>query len=193
MPAPLIRAFIAIHLPPAVRDYLDNLVKQWADVAPPGVVRWVKPDAMHVTLRFLGESPAARLETLATQLAVVAGQYPPLQFRLAQSGCFPNSRRPRVIWAGLDGDTALAVELAQRLDQSAVALGWPPDDHSFQPHITLGRVNERRPSPAPLNLPLAQPLSPLVVPVDAFSLMRSQLRPEGPVYTLLRRFPLNGV
>lgn len=188
----LIRAFIAFHLSPAVCDYLGQLMQMLAAATPPGAVRWVKADGLHVTLCFLGDSPPARLEALMTELELCAHQRPPFQLSLMQAGCFPDCRRPRVIWAGLADETQSAERLAVDINRRVAALGWQIDKRPFRPHVTLGRVNERFQRPGALTLLLDQPAPALLTPVVAFSLMRSQLRPPGPVYTELRRFELVG-
>lgn len=188
----VIRAFIAFHLPPVVCDHLEGFIQTLATATPAGAVRWVKTGGLHVTLSFLGDSPMARLEALSAELALSARRQPAFQLSLASAGCFPDCRRPRVIWAGLAGDTQAAQRLATEINRCVTDLGWQTDDRPFRAHITLGRVNERFQRPGALALPLDQPLPPLPVPVAAFSLMQSQLRPQGPIYTELRRFALTG-
>ncbi len=187
--AGLIRAFIALPLPPAVTAYLGRVSQELSADWPDGWVRWVRPQAMHITLRFLGESTPQQLTTLTARLIPLVQAQPGVTLRLAALGCFPNARRPRVIWAGVQGEVAPLEKLAGQIEAVVTAGGWTPEPRSFQAHITLGRMRPERQPPG-VRLPAGQLLTPQTIPVDAIHLMRSDLRPEGPQYTLLHTFPL---
>ena len=176
-----IRAFIAVNLPPAVKEALDQVSQTLAQQMPPRVVRWVKPDRMHLTLRFLGDTAVASLPTLATALDQLTPQHAPFNLHLATLGCFPNRKRPRVIWVGLQGDTTPLHTLKQALDQTLIPHGWQPEEKPFKAHLTIGRIKDSRllrNSQWQANIPH------LIVPVTAVHLIQSQLRPSGPIYTI---------
>lgn len=175
-----IRAFIAITLPEAVRRQLGVACQSLAAQLPPRAVRWVQPALIHLTLRFLGEVEVGKVVALAAALDRVAANTPAFTMRLGELGCFPNSRRPRVIWVSLE-DSGPAVVLQRALEQDLVAGGWPPEDKPFHPHLTLGRVKGEAGQVG--RLPWGQALEPLPVPVEAIHLIESQLRPSGPIYT----------
>jgi 2'-5' RNA ligase len=140
-----IRAFIAIHLPDDVKKYLGNLTDELAEAVPRRSVRWVQPDRMHLTLRFLGDTDLALLPELQRALDATAAQYRQFGLQLHGFGCFPNCRRPRVLWVGVDGELKQAATLKDALDTALVPLGWDAEDRPFRPHLTLGRVNDARP------------------------------------------------
>jgi len=178
---PTIRAFIAIHLPTKVQAELSRIAATLGEGLPRGAVRWVQPELMHLTLHFLGDTDVGKLPAAGRAMdAAVAGRAP-FTLTLDGLGCFPNPRRPRVVWAGLAGDTAPLLALKAALDEQLAALGWPPEDKPFRAHLTLGRVKDER---AAQNLSLTAPLPQLAVPVTAIYLMESQLRPDGPIYTV---------
>ena len=178
---PTIRAFIAIHLPPDVQTALGRVTATLGEGLPRGAVRWVRPELMHLTLRFLGDTDVARMPAVGRAMDTAVAGRAPFSLTLDGLGCFPNPRRPRVVWAGLAGDTAPLLALKAALDAQLAALGYPPEDKPFRAHLTLGRVKDER---AAQNLALAVPLPQLVVPVAAIYLMESQLRPDGPIYTV---------
>ena len=175
-----IRAFIAIDLPPDVKAALGGVAAELGQGLPRGVVRWVRPEQMHLTLRFLGDTPAERLPALYAAMDAVAAGRAPFALRLTEPGCFPNARRPRVVWVGLGGDAAALAALVAALNAALSALGLPPEDKPFRAHLTLGRVKDERAAP---DLSLSAAVPALAVPVAAIHLIESDLRPDGPVYT----------
>ena len=176
-----IRAFIAIHLPSEVQAALGRVAATLSEGLPRGAVRWVRPELMHLTLHFLGDTDVGRLPAIGRAMDDAVAGRAPFTLTLDGLGCFPNPRRPRVVWAGLAGDMAQLLALKAALDEQLAALGWPPEDKPFRAHLTLGRVKDERAAQA---LSLTTPLPQPAVPVAAIHLMESQLRPEGPVYTV---------
>jgi RNA 2',3'-cyclic 3'-phosphodiesterase len=176
-----IRAFIAIELPATVRDYLEAVTADLAAQIKTGTVRWVTPERMHLTLRFLGDTAVAQLPMIYEALDRVAGQQQPFQLQLTQLGAFPNQKRPRVIWVGLEGETAVLTALKPQLDEALLPLGWPPEEKPFRPHLTLGRVKDSR---VGQQIKWQSRIGQLAVPVTAVHLIESQLHPDGPRYTI---------
>lgn len=176
-----IRAFIAIHLPADIQEVLGAMSRELAPRLPERAVSWVQPERMHLTLRFLGDTPAGRLGELGEMLDAVAAQHRPFELRLGQLGAFPNERRPRVIWVGLAGDVPHAAALQKALDTALIPLGWQPDGKPFSPHLTLGRVKRDHDQ---VRLPWGKGVAPASFPVREIFLMESQLRPQGPLYTV---------
>jgi 2'-5' RNA ligase len=192
-----IRAFIAIELPAAIRQQLDALERQiQAAAGEPArrAVRWVPAGNIHLTLKFLGEEPAAKLAPLAELLQRESARVAPFEMQVGELGAFPNLRRPRVIWVGTQAPPAL-LALQQAIEAGARRLGYPAEERGFSPHLTLGRVNQS--ARAEETAPLARALGEMKVgslgslPVTAVHLFRSDLRSGGPVYTVLQRFPLS--
>ena len=138
------RLFVAIDLPVEVRRALGDLIAELRQQSPEA--RWVRPEGMHITLKFLGHvsdgADAPQLGSIRTALATVCSSDPiDMQFRGV--GFFPDARRPRVVWCGIDASPNLA-QLAADIDRALEPLGFPPEDRAFVPHLTLARLNASR-------------------------------------------------
>jgi 2'-5' RNA ligase len=183
-----IRSFIAVDLSAPVRAALQRLRDQFAQLK--CEVRWVRVEGVHVTLKFLGLVEPARLEQIHTTLATGITGQPALRVRARGLGAFPNLRRPRVLWVGLEGE-GLA-ELAARVEEAMRRLDFEPEKRGFSPHITLGRVNGMRGWSRVEELFKAQLSDDFgECIVDAVTIYRSTLRPDGAVYTPLWTIPLS--
>lgn len=176
-----IRAFIAIRLPGDILQVLGAVAGELKPRVADRAVTWVKPERMHLTLRFLGDTPVSQLEALSAALDVAAAQHRTFVLQLGQLGAFPTERRPRVIWVGLGGETEAAAALQKALDAVLVPLGWRPDSKKFSPHLTLGRVKREDDR---INLPWGKAVVPTAFTVSEIHLIESELRPNGPLYTV---------
>jgi 2'-5' RNA ligase len=176
-----IRAFIAIELPQTVKQELAQVSAGLAQQVAERAVRWVQPEKMHLTLRFLGDTAVPQLPILTHQLDDLATQHKPFNLHLGGLGCFPNRQRPRVIWAGLVGDEAALQSLKRELDERLSPLGWLPDDKAFQAHLTLGRVNDGRQL---TQIKWDTAVKPIAFTVKEVHLIASRLTPKGPHYTV---------
>jgi 2'-5' RNA ligase len=182
-----IRLFIAIELPEPIQKALLEAAAQLGRRLPEGVVRWVKPEQMHLTLRFLGDTAVARLPALQDQLEELGNQHAPFCLRLNGVGAFPNRQKPRVVWAGLAGELAVLQAMQVALEARVVALGWAGEQRPFSPHITLGRVKD---AGQVQEMAWGSDLAALEFRVTAVQLVQSELRPFGPIYTVRQMVPL---
>jgi 2'-5' RNA ligase len=135
-----LRLFIAVAAPPeaiaACATLIDGVRASVGDAA----VRWVRPEGLHVTLRFLGATAPARVDGLVAAMAAAAEGEGPFDVGLAGAGAFPSLARPRTVWIGIvDGAPRLGA-LAGRLAAPLAELGWPPEGRPFRPHLTVGRT-----------------------------------------------------
>lgn len=182
------RLFAALDLPTLVRDALAVGAKRLRTALPQNSVRWVRPDGIHLTLRFFGDTQPELVPALQAALARSVSGLGPVELELDDLGVFPNAVAPRVIWVGLRGALEVLQTLQQRLESEARALGFRPETRPFTPHLTLGRVNQLR---APEKQKLAQLLKERVVSapgpfvLDQLSLIKSDLKPMGAIYTPL--------
>ena len=192
-----IRTFIAIELDDALRRALGNVQAQLQRDRAARLVRWVQPASIHITLKFLGDVNADRLPALERAMADACAGTPPFSLALAGLGAFPNTRRPNVIWVGANGQVDVAAQLAQKIDAACVALGFAPEERPFAPHLTLGRVKrdasipERQLIGAMIDATKVETLGELKI--DHVSVMKSELRPSGSVYTCLDTINLKRV
>ncbi len=189
---PTIRSFIAIELPDHARTELTRLQDRLRDIAPPKTVRWTAPKNIHLTLHFLGDVPVHQVEEASHTVRDVGAAHIPFSLKLSNLGCFPNTRRPRIVWVGLSGETEALVQLqrdlGERLNQ---AIGFQPESRPYSPHLTIGRVDRgiAQQRLMALGQLLEQEIPGVgelaVLPVQGIHLIRSDLKPGGPVYTSL--------
>jgi 2'-5' RNA ligase len=183
-----IRTFITIELPQSVKIVLKRLqIDLGADKD--AFVKWVKPDSIHLTLKFLGNINPEKTSEISAAMANVAQNTKPFLLSVSQLGAFPNTRSPRIIWVGLTNDTNILAGLQKRLDQSLASVGFAMESKTFSPHLTLGRVrNDIRPDQ---RRALAEKLTTTglksnpPIRVIAINLMQSDLTPQGALYTQL--------
>lgn len=136
-----IRSYISIELPDEVRTALATLQSRLKRAAPPQAVRWSSPDNIHLTLHFLGEVTPADFVKLDQALKGMPLPYLPFSLTISELGCFPNLRRPRVIWTGIQGDTRSLLRLHQEVEALLKeTIGFKPEARPYSPHLTLGRV-----------------------------------------------------
>ncbi len=185
----MIRAFVAVRLPEALRRRLAELQKNLKSVLPD--VRWVPPENIHLTLKFLGNTGPEALPSFEEALSAVAASRVPFEAAVEGIGVFPERRRPRVIWAGITAGQEEIRSLAGAVEQETARLGIARENRRFHPHLTIGRF--RKPAGGIGEIPgidLQEPLGSF--PVDVIGLFQSDLRPDGARYRLLGRYPLAG-
>lgn len=177
------RLFVAINFPAELRQSLWRAAAPLRQAGLP--VRWVEPEELHLTLKFLGEvAPAREGEVIAGLEAAVQGAKP-FALPVGGFGAFPSASRPRVLWAGCEPLPALEW-LQHRVEQEMERLGFPLEGRAFHPHLTLGRAR-RDARPADFR-DLEDRLQALAfaaeAPVESVDLMQSHLRPSGAHYTM---------
>jgi 2'-5' RNA ligase len=178
------RLFIALDLP---IEALRNLESFVARIKPTARINWSPPANLHVTTKFIGEWPEARLAELQAALSALPGR-PAIDVTVAKVGFFPNERAPRVFWCGVE---APGIDvLAADTDAATASLGVARENRPYSPHLTLARIKDRL-DLRPLHSAVAA-LAPLDFgrfTAQSFFLYRSELRPTGSVYTKLAEFP----
>lgn len=191
MPLHLLRLFIAIELSSEVKQALARLQQDLQRQLPPKVVRWTNPDGVHLTLKFLGDTPPDKAPAVAQGVLAAATGFEPFELRVAGFGCFPNARQARVLWVGTPDVPKALAGVQRALDLQMARLDFARETRPFSPHLTLGRVNDR------ISGAERQALSELlhrthvddlgILPVREVVLFKSDLRPAGAVYTALAR------
>ncbi len=182
-----LRLFIALQLPAHLCRLLNQNAR--ALVAPQHRLAWVRPEAMHLTLRFLGDTPVEQLPALQAVLARVASGHLCCELRVGKPGVFKQSGIPRVLWWGLEGDVIQLEQMATALEKALIQLDYPPAGKPFQAHITLARVKQGTPELAD---PFLQEIHPdqELIQVTAIQLVQSTLHPQGGRYRTLSTCPL---
>lgn len=183
------RAFVAVEMPPEIKAALGELQQR---LQAAGLkARWVRPENMHLTLKFLGDIDPAAVGEIATALKQAAA-VGPFSLPVAAVGVFPDAGRPRVIWVGLDDAGGRLVGLQQSIDAALAGCGFAREQRPFRGHLTLARFRG-----AVGREPLQQVLQEFGrveigrLAVDGLVLFRSILRPAGPLYARLLAQPLN--
>ncbi len=180
-----IRSFIAIELPDELRLELGRLEAQLKSGKPPGV-KWVNPDSIHLTLKFLGDIAIDRTGEITGAMEEAARAVPPFHLEVKGLGVFPNLKRVQIAWVGISGQTAELGILQHRIESSLARLGFAPETRPFTSHLTLARLRNQ------VSLDERQRFGQLiagtrfeagVINVDAVSLMRSQLTREGAIHS----------
>jgi 2'-5' RNA ligase len=196
MPDEILRTFIAIELDEPLRLAIGRVQGKFKRQAPPGSVKWVAPDGIHLTLKFLGDTPASRLSEIEAALRAACAGYMPFECSVEGRGCFPNFRRPRVIWVAVRDKGQMLARLQAAVEKHVAPLGWPTEERGFSPHLTLGRVAKG--ANGAMEAAIGQMVEKSVVEqigaqrVTAVNLIQSELHPTGAVYTTLINMPLGG-
>jgi RNA 2',3'-cyclic 3'-phosphodiesterase len=177
----VVRAFVALPLRPETLAVVEERCRPLREHAPQ--VRFARPETLHLTLRFLGETELERLERMLPSLERAAAGCPLSFGRLAGLGIFPPRGEPRVLWLGIDLE-APVMTLQRDVERLAVDEGFPLERRPFRPHLTLGRFRPGGRRPA---LPEVEPVP---APLERLVLFRSQLRPEGAAHTPIASFAL---
>lgn len=180
------RLFIALELPPPILQSVSRVQNDLKRKIPERAAKWVRPDGIHLTLKFLGDVPTNQMDAIRTSLADAVEGHAPFFIGIQGLGCFPHTRQPRVLWLGLVGEVQKLAALQQSVEQQIAPLGYPTEERGFHPHLTLARANRDAPRQdlAALGRAAEDGLGQLGSwQVANVSLMRSQLRPTGAVYT----------
>jgi 2'-5' RNA ligase len=180
------RTFIAIEIPPEILKEMakvqDELKRSGAEAS------WTRPEGIHLTLKFLGEVPETRIEEIKNALVHAADATNRFRLKIAGAGAFPNSKNPRVVWLGVSGDIDKLSALQGSVEESMTAMGFDREERAFYPHLTLARIKYLRPRyswqkaiDGIKDIRLAE------FNVDHVSLMKSDMKPSGAVYTEIGR------
>lgn len=184
----MIRSFIAVDLSTQILDQIEQISRQLKQRMAGAPVRWVPSQNMHLTLKFLGEVSEGNLKLFFDILEREAKRVNAFEIRVGGIGAFPSLIRPRVIWLGVEAPEALA-SLQRSIDLETARLGYAPENRSFSPHLTLGRVS-RQASP-PETRELGETLGKVKLDslgyclIDEVHFYRSDLSPDGARYTRL--------
>jgi RNA 2',3'-cyclic 3'-phosphodiesterase len=185
-----VRLFVALQIPDSVRNYYAGLIDELRRLdakASPKKPKWVRPENLHVTLKFIGNTDPAKLDSICAALANVRS---PQEIRLHFRGLgfFPNAKRPRVVWGGMEASGNLA-PMAHAVDQQIATLVFSAEERAFTPHLTLARLDPPVIAPelqAAIEKQGARDFGELRS--SEFHLIESKLKPTGAEYTTLKSF-----
>lgn len=187
-----IRSFLALDPPEevlreigAVQNRLRKLIE--------GDIRWVRPEGIHLTLKFFGDISGGDVANIATVVEKAAEGERPFSLAVIGAGVFPDPHRPRVLWLGMNGDVERLLAFQKGVEQALLQIGFPREERPFRPHLTLGRIKTSR---GLIGLARAlekgEEYTAGQFVASGLSLIQSELTPRGAVYTKLKWFPFMG-
>jgi 2'-5' RNA ligase len=189
MASQTIRTFIAIELPAEVRSGLDGLQQELKALGLKA--RWVRPANIHLTLKFLGNIEPAAIEEVGRAMADAAGDCASFTLTVNGLGFFPGKKRPRVIWVGLGGATAVLLNLQRHLADRLATIGFAKEKRPFKAHLTLGRIRQAvHPNILSQAIEGYSDLASPTFSADRIILFKSDLKPSGAVYSHLKETEL---
>ena len=181
-----IRTFIALELPREVKGLLQEIQQELKRLKIRA--RWVRPENIHLTLKFLGDVNPDAVDGIGDAMIRAADGIPSLVLSVKGIGVFPGAKRPRVIWVGLEGDTRSLFALQDHMEEKLAEVGFPKDKRSFKAHLTLGRIKQAV-NPAVIHQMMNQyaGLSSEGFTCRQVILFKSDLKPSGAVYSKLKQ------
>lgn len=187
-----VRLFVACEIPADVRDSIGEVIDRLRDRSGTAV-RWVKPEGVHITLKFLGEVPERRLPAVKMALQEAVVRHQPFNLEFSNIGMFGGREGLRIMWAGIAGDVLRLEALVRDVNTALSVVGFQPEKRPFRPHLTLGRVKDEIPTRHRAEIEVAvgrQEVPPCNWRTTQVSLMRSRLQPGGARYDVMGTFPL---
>jgi 2'-5' RNA ligase len=180
-----VRTFIAVEMSEEVRAAAARVIRRLARCE--ANLKWVEPENMHLTLKFLGEVDTLEIPEVCRAVAEAVTEVPSFSFDLAGVGAFPKIERPRTVWLGVTSGAEGLIELHKRIEKGLKKLGYPPEGRKFSPHLTLGRARRAGPGLAELSklLPTLADEKAGTTVVDEVTVFSSELTREGPIYQAL--------
>ncbi|MDX1412052.1 MAG: RNA 2',3'-cyclic phosphodiesterase [Nitrospirales bacterium] len=187
----MMRVFWAIDLNQQVRSALREFQNRLRNYLPP--IGWVRPESLHLTVKFLGEVDEEQLASIQRAVENDIKDFPSFSLQIDNVGGFPNMNQPRVLWAGVSGQIADLQRLVSQVEEALIPLGFPAESKPFRGHLTLARIKQGSREVGRVlarSQALDQHTDFGVLPVHQLCLFRSELKPTGAVYHRLAEIPL---
>ncbi len=182
-----IRSFIAIEISESVREKIADLQEELKKHQER--ISWTKPDNIHLTLKFLGDIEESKTKSIGESLTTATKEFQPFNFFVKELGIFPNFRRPRVLWVGINNTGNELNKIHSKIEQQLNQLGFPKEKKRFNPHLTIGRVQSQVSDQFIEKFNTCK-FDGGKVKVEEIIFMKSRLRPKGAIYTPLKKLRL---
>jgi 2'-5' RNA ligase len=177
----VIRTFVCIEIPQSVKERIDELQN---DLRKTGAgVSWPRPSNIHLTLKFLGDVPASRIDRVSKAVERAASEVTQFEIEVAGTGCFPSARNPRVLWVGFTNIPNKLSDLYSSIESQLEIEGFPREKRKFSPHLTIGRVRTPGTGASVAGQLIARGFKPERFLATEVIVMRSDLKPTGSIYT----------
>ncbi|MGA9363974.1 MAG: RNA 2',3'-cyclic phosphodiesterase [Bacteroidota bacterium] len=186
---PAIRSFIAIDTAPEVKAAIVDVEERLRSTD--AKVRWESIEKFHITLKFLGNVEEPKAHSLESRLEEVLRPFSAFNMTYQGVGCFPNQHHPRVIWIGAENEDGTLRRIQETIEGVAESFGFQREERQFHPHITIGRVKGSRNLKVLVSELGNTAFAPHSSLIKEVLMMKSDLKPSGSVYTVLRRLQLN--
>jgi len=188
-----LRSFIAVEISADIQRTISESTSFMRNSFQKPLIRWVQPENIHLTLKFLGDVAPEKLEIIAAALKDEIKSCERFSMTVNGLGAFPNSNHPRIIWIGLNAPPALT-ELQHYVEQLSSRMGYALEERPFSPHLTIGRIGQDATQAGLAEIKAALDSRPIgdlgTVLVDSLNIFKSDLQAGGPVYTRLYRIPM---
>ena len=183
------RLFIAIELPEDVKMQITEVQGMLKDAGLDA--GWTRPEGIHLTLKFLGDVEETRITDIMAGLSDACKGIKSLQLEVSGAGAFPNAKKPSVVWLGISGDTEQLVALQSSIEAAMNRISFVPEERKFSPHLTLARIKVPRPRDNwQQALESVKDVKFPAFSAASVSLMKSELKPSGAVYTEIGKIDL---
>ncbi|MGB9617928.1 MAG: RNA 2',3'-cyclic phosphodiesterase [Desulfomonilaceae bacterium] len=184
---PMVRCFVALELPEEVKSFVAAVAAELRLKIKDA--KWVSVQGMHLTLKFLGDVPSGAIPAVGKALEEPFAVRGPIQLKVQGLGCFPNMKRPRVIWLGITDSQSALQPLVQKIEDALVPLGIPRETRSFKPHLTLARMKDAGDLSRDMEFIMErQTATGPSFSINSAVLFESVLRPQGAQYHPIKRF-----
>ncbi len=179
----LLRTFISVTVPKEVVS-IQDMLKTTIQLQK-GNIHWVKRGQIHLTLKFLGHTPPESVDELNRVIGDVVSNHGPFNLTVKGTGCFPDPRRPRTLWLGLEGETDALSSLVQEINAKLDPLGFPSETSEYVPHITIARIKYPPQWTPDISSFIQTTFEPVPMTVNRVRFMASELLPKGPLHSIL--------
>ena len=186
------RVFCAIELPSLVREKISEHITRLRAAVPDSAASWVRPDNIHLTLKFVGESPSSQVKDLTQAAANTVAGFSPFEIMIGDTGSFPTHGTPRVLWIGVADHSSQLMQLQAKLDEECLRLGFVREERAFSPHLTIARLRKPQGARALATAHKEIGFDSNQMSVKELTVIRSELSSKGSNYTTISRHTLAG-
>jgi 2'-5' RNA ligase len=180
-PEDAVRTFICVEVPEAIKERIARLQQELRRGG--AQVSWVKPSNIHLTIKFLGDVSASKMEAIRLAVERAASPINRFEIEVGVAGCFPSPRSPRVLWVGLTRLPDSLKQLRAAIEDELARGGFPRETKRFSPHLTIGRVRDPKGAGRIAEDLIARGFEPEAFQAREVIVMRSDLTPRGSIYT----------
>ncbi len=177
------RIFVAVEISEKARakaaEYISNLKSEFSDVK----VGWDKPEKLHLTLKFLGDTDEVQLEKLKEICAVISSEITNFKLQITKTGVFPSPRNARILWLGVEGDVEKMQKINSILEAECEKIGFKKEKRDYKPHLTIGRIREPQKAKKLALTHLENDFEPVELEVSELVIIESKLQPSGSIYS----------